>query len=83
MRARVRKLAPVVGLFLGGGYLLAGIGNGCATYVGESLMTATDFCFIFDCQNGMLGGTVKPCAGVGDGSGQQPLFRDCPDFGGP
>jgi len=83
MRSRARRLAPVVGLVLGGGYLLAGIGNGCATYLGESLMTAADFCFIFDCQNGLLGGTIDPCAGVADQSGQQPLLRDCPDFTGP
>jgi hypothetical protein len=42
------------------------------SFVGESVLTATDFCFIFDCQSGILGGTIDPC------SGENPLFADCP-----
>ena len=86
MRTRSRAIATGIGLALGGGFLLAGPSSGCFSYVGSSALSATDFCFVFDCQDGILGGTVDPCAGLGagDNSGELPLFTDCPDFiGGP
>ena len=83
MRSRIRRVVPTLGLLLGGAYLVAGSAYGCGTHLGETLFTSADFCFIFDCQNGLLGGSVDPCAGVGDFSGQVPLFRDCPGFVGP
>lgn len=75
----------VAGLALGGGFLLAGPGTGCMSFAAESALTTTDFCFIFDCGNGLLGGTIDPCPGgeTGDDSGQAPLFVDCPELRGP
>ena len=75
MRSRSRRLAALAALAAGGGFLLSGPNTGCMSYMGESLVTATDFCFIFDCQSGMFGGTVQPCDQNLAGSG--PLFADC------
>ena len=85
MRSRSRRVALTLALFAGGGFLLAGPGTSCSSFLGESAFVATDFCFIFDCQNGFLGGTIKPCD-IGGGFGgfvdpdvtNSPLFVDCP-----
>ena len=92
MRSRSRRIAVVVSLIGMGGFLMAGPGTSCSSFVGESGLVAADFCFIFDCVNGPLGGTLDPCSGVGTGgesfeslvettpgSGEftLPLFRDC------
>jgi hypothetical protein len=39
---------------------------------GEMSMSSVDFCFLFDCQNGAIGGLIDPC-------GNPPLFADCGD----
>jgi|CXWL01.1.fsa_nt_gi hypothetical protein len=78
MRLSARRVVAFLTLAAGGGYLLAGPGTGCSSYLGESAFVAIDFCFIFDCQSGFLGGTIDPCASSGDGPGQGPLFVDCP-----
>ncbi len=73
-----------MGLLAGGGFLMSGPGTDCGSYMANSLLVATDFCFIFDCQNGFLGGVIDPCAGVGGGTATgeddtaAPLFSDCP-----
>ena len=53
----------------------------CESYLVESAFSTLDFCFIFDCNNGMLGGTVDPCAEGRDAAGEATpgLFVDCPD----
>lgn len=38
----------------------------------EGVLTSIDFCYIFDCQGGFLGGAIQPC-------GQNPLLVDCPN----
>ena len=59
----------------------------CSSFAGESALLMTDFCFIFDCTNGILGGTIDPCAaGIGingDPDNLEPLLIDCPQFGEP
>jgi hypothetical protein len=65
----------VLSLAAGGGFLLAGPGTGCVPFVAESTLAATDFCFIFDCQNGIFGGTIDPCEA---NATQGPLLADCP-----
>ncbi|MEK6799454.1 MAG: hypothetical protein AABZ12_10845 [Planctomycetota bacterium] len=83
-KVSVRRLAAGLAAFAGGGYLLAGPGTSCGSYIGQSALVASDFCFIFDCQNGLFGGTVNPCSGIGSGSQtvegttRPPLFADCP-----
>ncbi len=84
MASRSRRILPTVGLVLGGAYLLSGPATGCLPFDAVTLASTADFCFIFDCQNGILGGTIDPCTGtVGDQSGELPLFTDCPDFQAP
>lgn len=84
MRCSVRKVGTLAGLLAGGGYLLSGPGTGCSSYIGQTALVATDMCFIFDCQNGILGGVFDPCSGIGsgnqtvEGATQQPFFTDCP-----
>jgi hypothetical protein len=88
MRVNVRRAIAAVTAMTAGGYLTAGPGTSCSSYLGESAFVATDFCFIFDCQNGILGGTIDPCSGIGSGNNTVegeialPLFTDCP-FNGP
>ena len=89
MRSRCRRIATGVGLVGLGGYLLSGPGTGCSSFLSESSLVAANFCFIFDCQSGILGGTVDPCSGAGSGDntlesqgGTSPLFTDC-SLGGP
>ncbi len=86
MRLRYRRSWFNAVARLGGfGYLLAGPQSTCTSFTGESLFVTTDFCFIFDCQGGIFGGTIDPC--TGEGSGNQtfetddnlPLFNDCPN----
>jgi len=45
------------------------------------LLSSGDFCFIFDCQNGILGGTIDPCFQTldADGNAIPPVFVDCPN----
>ncbi len=77
-RSRPRKVAKVVGLLAGGGFLLSGPGTGCGSYLSESLLVATDFCFIFDCQNGFFGGVIDPCADTDGNAGtDDAFFVDC------
>lgn len=85
MRTRSRKLAAALSLVLGGAFLFAGPGTGCMSFFAESALSTADFCFIFDCQNGIFGGTVDPCPPADANSGGAiltpptgPTFVDCP-----
>ena len=51
----------------------------------DQALRSIDFCFLFDCQNGALGGLVQPCPFVADptqpdenGIGNANTFVDCP-----
>ena len=63
---------------------MARVNTGCGSFLAKSALVSTDFCFIFDCQNGLFSGTIDVCSGVGSGSGTieaqdgQSFFRDCP-----
>ncbi len=62
-------------LFLtGGGTLFQGSNAGFARCAGDATLTAINFCFVFDCQNGALGGAIEFC---GDQPGDD-IFLDCP-----
>jgi len=81
----MKKISAIAGSLALGGYLMASPNTGCTSFLGESALVAADFCFIFDCQNGLLGGTIDPCSGIGsgnqtvEGDNAQPLFTDCPN----
>ncbi len=86
MRSRWRLTGITVALALSGAFLTAGPGTGCVSFFAESALVATDFCFIFDCQNGLLGGTVDPCPNQTLFDGEAvftpptgPVFWDCPN----
>jgi len=89
MRSRIRKVIATISLVAASGFLTSGPGTSCSSYIGETALVATDFCFIFDCQNGILGGTIDPCSGVSsgnqtiEGQTQLPFFTDCPIDQGP
>ena len=82
MRGTARRISMTLGLILSGVMLLAQNGTGCVPFLAESTLAAVDFCFIFDCQNGILGGTISPCSITFDpltgGIIRGPLFADCP-----
>lgn len=88
MRSGRRALNVAATLLATGGFLLAGPGTGCSSFLGESLLVTADFCFVFDCQSGLFGGAIDPCPGIGsgnqtfEGATQSPLFTDCPTGGG-
>ncbi len=87
MRSKLRRAIATLTAAGAGGLLVSGPGTSCSSYVGETTFVAADLCFIFDCQNGILGGTLDPCSGIGSGNstveGQTspPLFADCPITG--
>lgn len=53
----------------------SGSGLACTSLFGEQAMSTADLCFIFDCQNGALGGAIEFCS---DSAFESPLFTDCP-----
>jgi hypothetical protein len=76
-RKAIRTGAIAAALLSGGGLLLQN--NGCVSFTAESALVATDFCFIFDCQNGLFGGTIDPCTPSGtEDNPVGPFFADCP-----
>ena len=82
MKRRWRQKMMVAGLIGSGGFLFGAQGTSCLSFTGESVLSSADFCFIFDCQNGILFGTIQPCSRQTDANGDDipPLFVDCPDF---
>lgn len=86
MRNQKSRGWATIGLIAGGAWLFQIVGPTCANFTAQSALSATDFCFIFDCQNGILGGTFDPCTGIGSGSltgeaDDPPLLTDCPTTG--
>lgn len=87
MSSRKQRLGVAAAMTLSGGILFAGPGTSCTSFLLESALDAVDFCFVFDCQNGILGGTIQPC-GPFDNFSQDalnspptgPVFIDCPDL---
>jgi len=86
MRSWQRRLVVAVGAMAVGGIAVSGPGTSCSSFAAESLLVTADFCFIFDCQNGALGGTLNPCSGFPSGTGTPEaevptgiaVFTDCP-----
>ena len=78
MRRRTTRIQRVL-LLVGATGILLGThsGLGCASLFGGQGMAAADMCFIFDCQNGALGGTVDFCS---DSTEESATFTDCPEF---
>lgn len=67
------------------GATLFGTSNfACESFIGESALKIIDTCFVFDCGNGIFGGTIQPCITREDANGEftPSLFLDCPDVNG-
>jgi len=75
MVAKRKRLIAVLVIVSAAGILTVESGLACVSLFGEQALAATDFCFIFDCQNGALGGTIKFCS---TSQGESPTFNDCP-----
>ena len=76
-----RRIAVGAAAVASGAVVLASPNMACESYLVESAFSSLDFCFIFDCNNGILGGTVDPCAGGLDAAGENTpgLFVDFPE----
>jgi hypothetical protein len=77
MRSRVTRITMWVALLGATGGVLAGSGLACASLNGRQALATFDSCFLFDCQNGAIGGLVDFCA---ESSEESSLFTDCPEF---
>jgi hypothetical protein len=74
MRSRLARKA-VIGLMLAAAGTLFVSGNlTCASFFADSAQSSVDFCFLFDCQNGAIGGLIDPCAN------NYQVFLDCPQL---
>ena len=86
-RKRVIRTAVAISLVASGAYLCTSGPLACGSLGAEGALSAIDFCFMFDCTNGAVGGLIDPCAIVGvdpedttsDAIGTYggPLFADC------
>ncbi len=81
MQRRFRLKLKLAGLVAGGGFLFGAQSTSCFTFSAETAASSANFCFIFDCQNGILGGTLDPCSQTRDANGDfiPPTFLDCPN----
>jgi len=81
MRFRSRNVAIAAAMIGLGGLVFSGPGTSCSSYMAETALTSADFCFIFDCQNGVLGGVFDPCSPLSETTVESqtalPLFTDC------
>ena len=78
MRNKRRRLLLLLGVGTGGGMLFTtGAEPACISFASEQALATTDFCFLFDCQNGAIGGLIDFCS---QSSLEEPLFTDCPEF---
>lgn len=81
MRSKSRRLMIGLGLVAGLGALYQ---TACMAFAADQVLRTTDFCFLFDCQNGAFAGLFDFCpnSGAGDTQGEVILtgntFIDCP-----
>ncbi len=75
MRLKAKRLIAIMMIISVAGVVMTQSGLGCTSLFGEQALSAVDMCFIFDCQNGALGGTIKFCS---TSVGEFVTFSDCP-----
>lgn len=76
MPRKTSRVLAALFVFASGAVMLTSPNFACESFLGETVMSGLDMCFIFDCNSGIFGGTVQPCAGGTDGENN--LFVDCP-----
>jgi len=78
-----RKLA----VLLAGGVLFAGSGLSCFSFMVDNALSSTNFCFLFNCNDGALGGLIDFCGNVSfrsfvggaqDRTNDGTFLADCP-----
>ncbi len=72
MSDRVKRWLMLALLTAGGTVLFQGNWAACTRFTADWTATSANWCFVFDCQNGIYGGLIDPCAG------SNPLLVDCP-----
>lgn len=78
MQKTTKRLTAAVALALGGGMLFQTGGlSGCTTFASQGALSAVDFCFLFDCNGGLL---LRPCGNPV--VLEDDLLQDCPQVGG-
>jgi len=80
MSRRKQRWLVWLAMFFGGatlfqsvGFTTTGTNPSCYRFTSNGVLSATNFCFLFDCQNGFFGGLVDPCADPSQGA----TFLDC------
>ena len=76
------RMVVLLGLVATSGMLFAGSGLACTSLTFDQAAASVDFCFLFDCQNGAIGGLVDFCDAVDP---ERSLLADCVQLtgGGP
>jgi len=75
MRSGIRRMMVVVALVgISGAFAASGGGLGCTSMFGEQALEMFDSCFLFDCQNGAIGGLVDFCS---NSALESVTFTDC------
>jgi hypothetical protein len=58
------------------GFTGSGLNGGCARFTSNGVLSATNFCVLFDCDNGFFGGVVDPCNDPSQGA----TLLDCQTY---
>ncbi len=93
MQRKLSRAKVLSAMLAVGGIALIGDGlGGCASMGFQAASGAVDFCFLFDCTDGIFGGLVDPCSPIFGRPGnpgfsnqdpikepgaRTPLFLDC------
>ena len=80
MSRKPRRMAALAVGLATGALVMQSPNFACESFMGETVLATADFCFIFDCNSGILGGTLQPCVETVDASGANTgtLLLDCP-----
>ncbi|NOT01088.1 MAG: hypothetical protein HOP29_10715 [Phycisphaerales bacterium] len=86
-RSLWRRLKVKLAIVGGAGVLLVSPDLGCISLGFSGLASSTNFCFLFNCNEGAIGGLIDFCGptrflsfvGGPQAAADSPLLADCPD----
>jgi len=79
MRSKRGRIVTAALLATSGAMVMQSPNFACESFAGESAFGTIDFCFIFDCNSGLFGGTVQFCEEEDAfGNPGEDLLLDCP-----